>query len=123
MSYRRFPNLGEILRGDMVGKLREGIGSKDFLYRGCNCSSTTKVKGECAYDVDCRARCAVYRVNCKLRLSVYVGNTQNTQKKRERNVITKMWRKEYSTIKILILLRLISLDISTENRPHSSAVK
>ena len=30
MSYRIFLNLGEILQGDMVGKLGEGIGSKDF---------------------------------------------------------------------------------------------
>ena len=46
MSYHRFPNLGEVLQGDMIGKLRKGIGSKDFLDRECNCSSTTKVKGD-----------------------------------------------------------------------------
>ena len=33
MSYHRFPNLGEVLQGDMVGKLRKGTGSKDFLDR------------------------------------------------------------------------------------------
>ena len=31
MSYHRFPNIGKILKGYMVGKLREGIGSKVFL--------------------------------------------------------------------------------------------
>ena len=31
MSYHRFPNIGEILQGGMVGKLREGIGSKYLL--------------------------------------------------------------------------------------------
>ena len=28
MSYHRFPNLGEVLQGDMIGKLRKGTGSK-----------------------------------------------------------------------------------------------
>ena len=37
MSYHIFPNLGEVLQGDMIGKLRKGIGSKDFLDRECNC--------------------------------------------------------------------------------------
>ena len=59
MSYHRFPNLGEILQGDLVGKLRKGIGSKDFLNCECNCSSMKKVKGECAYEGDCRACCIV----------------------------------------------------------------
>ena len=62
----------------MIGKLRKGTGSKDFLDRECNCSSTTKVKGECAYKGDCRACCIVYKVTCKKCLSVYVGNNQNT---------------------------------------------
>ena len=48
MSYYRFPNLGEVLQDDMIGKLRKGTGSKDVLDCECNCSSTTKVKGECA---------------------------------------------------------------------------
>ena len=30
MSYNIFPNLGEIIQGDMVGKLKEGTGLKDF---------------------------------------------------------------------------------------------
>ena len=65
MSYHRFPNLGEILQGDLVGKLIEGIGSKDFLNRECHCSSTKKVKVESAYEGDCRAFCVVYKVTCK----------------------------------------------------------
>ena len=96
MAYHRFPNLGEILQGYMVGKLREGIGSKDFLNRECNCSSTKKVNGECAYESDYRACCVVYKVTCKPFLSLHVGNTQNNQKK-EWNIISKMWRKKYST--------------------------
>ena len=48
-SYHRFPNIGEILKGDMIGKLRKVSVSKDFLNRECNCISTTKVEGKCAY--------------------------------------------------------------------------
>ena len=82
MSYHRFPNLGEVLQGDMIGKLKKGTVSKDFSDRECNCSSTKKVKGECAYEGDCRACCIFYKVTCKKFLSVYEGNTQNTFKKR-----------------------------------------
>ena len=81
MSYHRYPNLSEVLQGDMIGKLRKGIGLKDFLDHECNCSSTTKVKYECAYEGDCRAYCIVYKVTCKKCLSVYVGNTQIPSKK------------------------------------------
>ena len=80
MSYHRFPNLGEIPQGDMVGKLRKVIGSKHFLNRECICSSTTKVKVTFYYEGDCRLCCVAYKVTCKLFLSVYVGNTQNTPK-------------------------------------------
>ena len=40
-SYHRFPNLEEILQGDIVGKIRKGIGSKYIPNRDCNCSSMT----------------------------------------------------------------------------------
>ena len=65
ISYYRFPNLGEVLQGDMIGKLRKGTRSKYILDRECNCSSTTKVKSECAYEGDCRAYCIVYKVTGK----------------------------------------------------------
>ena len=74
------------------------------------------------HEGDRRSYGVVYKVTCKLCLSVCVGNTKNNPKK-EWNNISKMWRKIYSGIKILILLRLISLNISTQNRPHNSAMK
>ena len=49
MYHRWFPNLGEILKVDMVVKIREIIGSKYFPNRECNSNSKTKVKGTCAY--------------------------------------------------------------------------
>ena len=55
MSYHRFPILGEIIQGDLVGKIRKGFGSKDFIKRECNFNSTAKVKGTFAYGSEYRA--------------------------------------------------------------------
>ena len=33
MSYHIFPNLGELLQGDLVSKIRRNLASKYFLYR------------------------------------------------------------------------------------------
>ena len=82
MSYHPFPNLGEILQGDLVDKIRKGIGSEYFLNRKCNCNYTTKVKGTCAYGGERRACCVAYKVTCRKCLSVYVVNTKKTLKKR-----------------------------------------
>ena len=77
----------------MIRKLRKGISSKDFLDRECNCISTTKVKDEFVYEGDCRACCIVYKVTCKKCLSVYVGNTQNTFKKRMEQIFQDIAQK------------------------------
>ena len=84
MSYLRFPNLGETLQVNMVGKLRKEIWSKDFKNCECNCNSTTKVKGTYAYGGECRAYCVVYKLACRLCILFDAGNTQNTL-----NVINK----------------------------------
>ena len=33
MSYHRFLNLGELLQGDLVSKIRRNLASKDFIDR------------------------------------------------------------------------------------------
>ena len=53
MSYHRFPNLGELLQGDLVIKIRRNLASKDFIDTECNCNTNTKVKGKCAYGGEC----------------------------------------------------------------------
>ena len=63
--YHWFPNLGEILQGDIVGKIRKRIGLKYFLNLECKCNSTIKVKGKCANGDECRAYCAVYKLACR----------------------------------------------------------
>ena len=75
-----FPNLGESLQGDMVGKIRKGIVSKVFLNCDCKCKSTNKVKGTCACGGECRACCVVYKVIYRRFILVYAVNTQNNFK-------------------------------------------
>ena len=82
MSYHRFQNLGELLQGDLTCKLREGIYSKDFQDRECNCNEGSKVDGLCAYNGQCRKSCVVYKVTCRICDAVYIGNTQQTLKSR-----------------------------------------
>ena len=64
MSYHQFPNIWDILQGDLLGKIRKVIGSKTILNCECNCDSTTNVKVTCAYGGKCRAYCVVYEVMC-----------------------------------------------------------
>ena len=82
MFYHRSLNLGEIIQGFMVGKVRKGIGSKYFLNCDYNFSSMTKVKWTFVYEGEYIACCVVCKVTCRLRLSVYVGKNQNTLKNR-----------------------------------------
>ena len=80
MYYHILLNLGELIQGDLVSKLREGLSYKESVDRECNYNSTMKVSGMCAYRGDCRRCCVVYKVTCKCCGNLYVENTQNTQK-------------------------------------------
>ena len=80
MSYHRLPNLGELLQGDMVSKIRRNLASKYFLDRYCNCNTSTKVKGRYSYGGECQSFCVIYKVTYKCCGDFYVGNTKNTLK-------------------------------------------
>ena len=80
MSYHRFPNLGKLLQGDLVSKIRRDLASKCFLDRECNCNSATKVNCICVYRGECHSCGVIYKVTCKFCADFYVGNTQNTLK-------------------------------------------
>ena len=82
MAYHRYPNLGELLQGDLVSKIRCNLASKDFLDRECNCNTTTKVKSRCEYGGECSRCCVIYKVTCKWCGDFYVVNTQDNLKKR-----------------------------------------
>ena len=98
MAYHRLPNIGETLQGDIVGKIRKGIGSEN-IYCEFNFNYTTKVNGTCAYVGECRAFVLVYKVTSKQCRSVYVGNTFKNSKI-EWNNTSKKWIKRYITIKM-----------------------
>eukprot|EP00957_Ditylum_brightwellii_P029915 2263622-Ditylum_brightwellii.AAC.1 len=49
MAYRRYMNLRERFRGDLISRLNADVESLDFMYRPCNCNKRSHVNGECAY--------------------------------------------------------------------------
>eukprot|EP00957_Ditylum_brightwellii_P107322 8189070-Ditylum_brightwellii.AAC.1 len=49
MAYRRYTNLCERFRGDLISKLNADVESLDFMDRPCNYNKTSCVNGECAY--------------------------------------------------------------------------
>ena len=119
--YHRFPNLGEHLQGDLVSKIRRNLAYKYSLDRACNCNTNTKVKGRCAYGGECQGCCVIYKVTCKCCGNLYVGNTQNTQKKC--NNTSKTQRKKSRIIRIWTLSLLTSLNILRKNQVHKNVAK
>ena len=82
MSYHRFNKVAELLNRDLTAKIGRGIFSKDLMDRECNCSLPSKVNVKCAYEGKCQSRCIIYEVTCCMYDTIYIGNTQNTLKKR-----------------------------------------
>ena len=83
MSYHRFPNLSEMLQGDLSRKLLDGVESLDFIDRECNCrTGATPEHGLCPYRGNCRKSVIVYKVTCKCCNMIYIGNTQQQYKNR-----------------------------------------
>ena len=81
VAYHKFPNVREKFQGDLNKKVMNGIVSKDFKDRGCNCNAPSKVNGKCVYG-GCTTCCVVYQVTCKCCDMIYIGCTQNNVKKR-----------------------------------------
>ena len=83
MSYHRFPNMREMLAGDLSKELSEGVRSLDFEVRDCNCRGG-RVPGKCQYGDCCRMPIVIYRITCKMTNKIYIGNTQQHLKMRMR---------------------------------------
>lgn len=82
MSYHKFSNLREIFQGDLSTKIMEGIGSRDFINRSCNCNKSTLINGLCPFKGKCRHSMVVYSLKCKECNMTYIGQTQQTLKNR-----------------------------------------
>ena len=80
MSYHRFPNLGQALQGDLTSKLIKNVRSEDYADLECNCNSTSKVNGSCAFGGDCRKSVVVYKAECVDCGMCYLGNMQQKLK-------------------------------------------
>jgi hypothetical protein len=83
MSYHRFPNMRDLLAGDLSKKLSEGVESMDFQVRDCNCRGGRGPR-KCQYGDVCRMPIVVYKVTCKMTNKFYIGNTQQHLKSRMR---------------------------------------
>ena len=85
MHYHKFPNLGEIIQGNLLIKLQKGLESKYFVNRYYKCNSTMKVNGLFAYKRKCRKCCVIYKVTCKCCGGFYIVNNQNNLQKELNN--------------------------------------
>jgi hypothetical protein len=81
MAYHRFPNVRELLQGDLNAKLNESIRSLDFEVLSCNCRDKND-QGICKYKSKCRTPIVVYKATCSVTKMAYIGNTQQHPKKR-----------------------------------------
>ena len=82
MSYHKFSNLREIFQGDLTSKMMEGIYSRDYVNRPCNCNAQTLVKGVCPYKGKCCHKMLIYALTCNDCGKVYTGQTQDSLKER-----------------------------------------
>ena len=83
IAYRRFTNVRKLFNGDLTCKLMTDIRSKFYLPKVCKCNVVSKVNGKCKFNYEFNTSCALYRYMCKCCGKVYIGQTQNTVKKRE----------------------------------------
>ena len=82
MSYHRFNNLAGLLNGYITAKIGRGIFSKYLKDIECNRSLPSKVNRKCVYEGKCWSKCIIYEGKCSICDAIYIGNTQQTFKKR-----------------------------------------
>ena len=84
MAYRRFSNVEEVLGAFLSRRMMEGIQSRDFITRECNCTKSNKNRegGLCLHGGYCRKTSVAYEAKCLICKKKHIGNTQTTLKKR-----------------------------------------
>ena len=76
MSYHRFNNLAELLNGDLVAKIGQGIFSKDLMDWECNYSIPSKVNRKGVYRGNYLSKYITHKVKLSMCDAIYIGNTQ-----------------------------------------------
>ena len=82
MSYHIFNDLAELINGYLTAEISWVILSIELVYRECNFSLSYKVNVECVYRGKFRIICLIYEVKFLMCETIYIGNTQQTFKKR-----------------------------------------
>ena len=62
MSHHNFPSVDQLLHGDVMKKLMEGIESRDYKDSTCNCTNSKLINGRCPYNELCRNKCLIYQL-------------------------------------------------------------
>ena len=65
MTFRRFTNLREKFRGNLIAKINTDVESLDIMDRLCNCNRTSRINRKCAYKGKCIKACIIYKTECK----------------------------------------------------------
>ena len=94
MSHHRFPNIGQMFRGDLLRKVMAGIDDVAKRDRPCNCNRRAKREsdGTCMYRGRCREAVVIYEIKCKCCNMDYVGKTQRYGKTRTQEHIRDVWK-------------------------------
>ena len=82
IAYKKHIDVHNTFQGDLNAKIMNGIVSRDFMDRECNCYAPSKVDGKCMFNGDCRKCCVIYKATCTHCDMHYIGSTQNDVKKR-----------------------------------------
>ena len=81
MLYHCFPNLQELLIGDLQNKRMQNIKSIIYLHRKCNCNYTSKIYDKCSYNNGiCRKCCILYKLTFQICKVEYIWDTHNYKK-------------------------------------------
>ena len=92
MSYSCFPNLGEMLNGDLGNKIMKDVDAFGFQDKPCNCTVTTlKKDGTCRYEKLCQRATIIYNQHCLITGKYYYGKTQKYLKVRMLQHFQDVW--------------------------------
>ena len=84
MSYHKFLNVSQLLRGDLTNKLMSGTEDSHLVDRESNCDIRSLRESDrgCIYGGRCRESMLIYSLRCKCCDKEYMGKTQRYWKTR-----------------------------------------